>query len=274
MKIANRRLTFQLTPLLDLLLIVIFAQYMEVQQTAAETAADVQEERETLVENQAKLQSVLEAREAELESQYARRQAELDEQRQEYDRHFQSVLDQHQQAGETLAKAFNLPGELLEQLLKVRTSGDAADAERMKAAAERVSKLLSTRGSQFIEFVVRLDEMQKHVSVWEIHLQQNGKALLTDGEHQFTLDFDSAEQFVTSVFQASKTFTEPRTLVIVLLTYGDTQFGPRRQATDAMPQLMEQLRSDAGGTHWYDFSLMGYRPQGPVFSGQPQPAAP
>ena len=42
---ARRRLMFQLTPLLDLLLIVIFAQYMEVQQTA-ETGEQELRERE------------------------------------------------------------------------------------------------------------------------------------------------------------------------------------------------------------------------------------
>ena len=37
---TQRRLTFQLAPLVDLLLIVIFAQYMEVQQSAADGRAD------------------------------------------------------------------------------------------------------------------------------------------------------------------------------------------------------------------------------------------
>ena len=41
-----RKLTFQLTPLLDLLLIVIFAQFMDVRETAARNEADYRREAE------------------------------------------------------------------------------------------------------------------------------------------------------------------------------------------------------------------------------------
>ena len=261
-----RRLTFQLTPLLDLLLIVIFAQYMEVQQNQTESQQRVTSELEELQQARDELEQTLQQRKADLEAQYASTQQEVNQQRAEYDRRFQNILDQHQQAGETLAETFQLPGELLEKILKMRTNPDARDAQQIREASKRVRELLESRGGRFIEFVVRLDEMQKHVSVWEVHLQQNGKALLTDGQQQVTVDFSSEVEFVEAVYRASKSFTEPKTLVILLLSYGDTQFGLRRRATAAMPELMEQLRSDAGGTHWYDYSLLGYRPRGPVFS--------
>ena len=45
---TQRRLTFQLAPLVDLLLIVIFAQYMEVQQSAADGRAEMDRKRESL----------------------------------------------------------------------------------------------------------------------------------------------------------------------------------------------------------------------------------
>jgi hypothetical protein len=272
MMFTSRRMTFQLTPLLDLLLIVIFAQYMEVQQNANEAQAKVNDELTELQDAKTRLQETFTARKSELEAQYSATQQEVERQRQEYNRRFQSILDQHQRAGETLAQTFNLPGELLEQILKIRSAETAAEQQQIREAARRARELLATRGGRFIEFVVRLDEMQKHVSVWEIHLQQNGKAVLTDGQREVTVDFETEQEFVASIFQASKTFTVPKTLVIVLLSYGDTQFGLRRTATEAMPLLMDQLRNDADGTHWYDFSLLGYRPAGPVFSEQPQRA--
>ena len=43
---TQRRLTFQLAPLVDLLLIVIFAQYMEVQQSAADGRAELDRKRD------------------------------------------------------------------------------------------------------------------------------------------------------------------------------------------------------------------------------------
>ena len=41
MKLSRRRITFQLTPLLDLLLIVIFAQFMEMQRTTDTQAEEI-----------------------------------------------------------------------------------------------------------------------------------------------------------------------------------------------------------------------------------------
>ena len=46
----RRRMTFQLTPLLDLLLIVIFAQFMEVQQQAESAQDDLQQQKQQLVQ--------------------------------------------------------------------------------------------------------------------------------------------------------------------------------------------------------------------------------
>ena len=40
--LSRKKLTFQLTPLLDLLLIVIFAQYMEVQHTSAQAEQEIE----------------------------------------------------------------------------------------------------------------------------------------------------------------------------------------------------------------------------------------
>ena len=46
----RRRMTFQLTPLLDLLLIVIFAQFMEVQQQAESAQDDLQQQKQQFVQ--------------------------------------------------------------------------------------------------------------------------------------------------------------------------------------------------------------------------------
>lgn len=266
MMLTRKRITFQLTPLLDLLLIVIFAQYMEVQQTADAERQQVEQAREEIEQDRLQFEAEYQAKVRELEASADSRQSETDRLREEYERRTGELLQQHERAGETLANAFNLPVELVSQLAQLRTDGNPSDAELLSAAAERVGQLLQARGGEFLEFVVRLDEMQKHVTLWEIHLQDNGKAALTDGEQSQVVDFETEDELISGVYEASKSLTEPRTLVIVLLSWGDTQFGLRRRATDAMPRLMERLRTDAAGTRWYDFSLMGFRPAGPVFS--------
>ena len=255
----RRRLTFQLTPLLDLLLIVIFAQYMEVQQKAESAQDELQQQKTALAEE-------FNARRDELENTYAAKSGQLSETRERYSEHYESILHQHQQAGSALAEALNLPGTVMEEILRLKTDGKLADASQLQAAAEQLKQILPSRGEELFQFMLRYDEMQKHVSLWELHIQDNGQAQFSDGERTQVVSFATVDEFVSRSFEASKTFTEPKPLVIILLTHGDTQAGLRRRATDGMPLLVEQLRRDAGNTRWFDFSLMGFRPSGPLFT--------
>lgn len=261
----ERRLSLQLTPLLDLLLIVIFAQHLEVIQSAQSVQQEVEQQKFLLDAERQQLTDSVELRNRELEAAYSDQKAALDNVRTEYRERFESILDQQQQAGNALAEALRLPGELIEQLGRLRSDGQMAEVDRLQSAAKGLQNLLKSRGTEFLQFMIRYDEMQKHVSLWEIHLQDNGQALFTDGEHVRVISFESNEEFSGRLFEASKAFSAPRTLVLVLLTYGDAQAGLRRKATDSMPVLIERLRHDAANTRWFEFSLMGFRPQGPIF---------
>ncbi len=268
----RRRIALQLTPLLDLLLIVIFAQHMEVIQDAQSAQQKVAAERMEIESEKDRLLQDHQQQKLRLESEYAELKSATEVTRKEYDLRFQSILDQQQKAGSALADALQLPGELIEQLSRLRADGQEADAARLQSASQRLRQILKSRGTEFLEFMVRFDEMQKHVSVWEVHLQANGKVLFTDGEQTHMVSFETESDFSSRLFEASKSFSAPRTLVLVLLTYGDAQAGVRRTATEGMPRLITLLRQDAANTRWFDFSLMGFRPQGPIFN-QKSPAS-
>ena len=254
---VKRRLTFQLTPLLDLLLIVIFAQYMEVRQKADAVQTD-------LIAREARLEETIRARQAELENDLIAQKAELSALRERYSDHYENILQQHAQAGRTLAQALNLPGTLLEQVLRLKTDGNLSDARNLEAAMQQMKEVLESRGSEMLRFILKYNEMQKHVSVWELHLQDNGQALFSDGQVQQNVSYGTTEEFISRSFEASKGFTDPKPLVIILMTHGDTQAGLRKRATDGMTGLMERLRTDSANTRWFDFSLMGFRPDGPL----------
>lgn len=264
----RRRLSLQLTPLLDLLLIVIFAQHLEVIHSAQSVQQELNQQKSDIAADRQRLEDSTRLQRKQLEAEYALRKADVDRLREEYRTRFESVLDQQQQAASVLSQAFRLPGELVEQLSRLRADGSGADADRLQTAAQRLRELLNSRGTEFLRFLIRYDEMQKHVTIWEIHLQDNGQAFFTDGERTQMVSFESGTEFAGRIFEASKSFSVPRTLVLVLLTYADTQAGQRRQASDAMPDLMERLRRDAANTHWFEFSLMGFRPQGPILAGE------
>lgn len=256
-----RRLTMQLTPLLDLLLIVMFSQYIE------------NRDRTLLAQEEfAQQRSIADAELAErresLEKEFALQQKSLDDLRTVYDDRFRSIIEQHHQAGTLLAEALNLPGAALTEILKLRMANSPDDAERLSAATERISELMQARGEDVFRFLLKVDQMQKHVSVWEVHVLENGKAQISDGEQSFTADYESEKDFAARLFEHSKSFADPRTLVIMLLSWGDAQGGARQRATNGMPILAEQLRKDAAGIRWYDFSIVGFRAAGPIFNSK------
>lgn len=253
--INRRRLSLQLTPLLDLLLIVMFSQYIENRNRMQAVETERTEG-----------QRAIEAERAKVLEDVQRQKQELSELRRTYDERFQNILAQHQQAGTLLAQSLNLPAAAMTEVLKLRTAGQTDDAQRLEAAAETLSQTLAQNDSDLFRFALRVDEMQKHVSIWEVHVQDNGKVLVADGRRSATVDFVTVDEFSSRIFEATKAFEDPNTLVIVLLTWGDAQGGPRQRATDGMPMLLEKLRTHAAGTHWYDFSIVGYRPAGPVFN--------
>lgn len=255
----RKQLTFQLTPLLDLLLIVIFAQYMEVQQTA--------ESGESLIQaQQSELENSYQQRRQQLESAHAADMNSLEASRARYAKQVQDIVDQHRRVGATLAETFNMPARMMEEALRLKTAGQTGDAKRMEMAVSRLKELLESRQSELLRFMIRYDEMQKHVSVWELHLLDSGQGLFTDGTLTRRLSFESPEEFATMCFEASKAFEEPRPLTLILMTYADTQAGFRRSAIDGLPIAVQRLRDGAGGTRWYDYSLMGFRPDGPLIN--------
>ncbi len=269
---SKRRLALQLTPLLDLLLIVMFSQYIENRHRSV-AARDALEAREQALDaRQAEDEAQLEARRQELQKDVADQKATLAELAKTYDEKFRSIVDQHHQTGSMLAEALNLPGNAMAEILKLRTSGSRDDAEQLQGATERVQKLMQARGEEIFRFMLQVDEMQKHVTVWEVHVQENGRALITDSQQSFLSDFSSDADLAARLFESSKSFSEPKTLVVLLLTWGDAQAAARRRATDAMPLLMEQLRRDAAGTRWYDYSIVGYRAQGSLFKSTKSPS--
>jgi hypothetical protein len=253
--ISRRRLTLQLTPLLDLLLIVMFSQYIENRHRNQLAESQVQAER-----------ADLDAERASLKTEIEQVRDEVRERRIELDERFQKIVEQHHQVGNLLTESLNLPGAAMAEVLKLRTTGAIDDAKRLDEATGRLKTLMEARGDEVFRFLLKVDEMQKHVSVWEIHIQQNGQALISDGDQSFTTDFSTESEFVSRMFEQSKSFADPRTLVIVLLTWGDAEGGQRTRAINGMPSLTETLRKDKQGTRWYDFSIVGFRADGAILT--------
>ena len=252
----RRRLALQLTPLLDLMLIVMFSQYLENRNRSVIAEEVLQTERQQI-----------ERQRQDMEQELRQQQETLDDLRQTYDARFRSLLGQHRAVADLLTRSLNLPEQAMNEVVALRAEGSAEDAARLESAVDRLRARMPLQGKELFRFLLQVDEMQKHVSVWEVHIEENGKATIQDGIRSATVDYATEEELAGRLFESSKNFGDPRNLVLILLTWGDAQLGARQKATNGIPLFLERLRKDSAGIRWYDFSIIGYRAEGPVFSG-------
>lgn len=229
--IPRKRLALQLTPLLDLMLIVMFSQHLEYRQITAERQQQIEQQTEQLAQQQ---------------QQLAQQQQQLNDQR------------------SSLARQYLSTAELLATLLSPTQQNELSQQlQNFPEVRNALQQQLSYSPDGAARFLTQASAMQKHVSIWEIHLLDSGRAeIRCDGLTEST-DFDTPGEFADRLFLAAKRFPTPHSLVLVLLSWGDTQLGPRQAAEKGLPLLLEQLRRDASGIRWYDFAIPGYRPLAP-----------
>jgi hypothetical protein len=237
--ISRRRLTLQLTPLLDLMLIVMFSQHLAYKQQNASEQQALQQRQQTLA---AQLQS---------------RKTEIAQQQ------------------DSLARQYLDTARLLNSLLSpAQNSQLAKQLENFPEVRQTLQQQISTSPDGATRFLTRASAMQKHVTIWEVHLLDSGRAELRADQLTESTDFNSPNEFAERLFLASKRIPAPHSLTIVLLSWGDTQLRPRQNAVDGLPLLLQKLRSDAAGIRWYDFSVTGYRPSGSITDSTPQTTIP
>lgn len=243
-----RRLTLQLTPLIDLLMIVMFAQYMEVRIVA---------ERET---ERASSESHLVSE----ENESLRQQVEQWESK-------QNVVDRKQfreteQLGELIQVLFQIPEGIVNKIIQPRSKSEAgglspAEISDLKA---RFQQLANSRGEQVVDHLLTFNEMRKQFDVWELYMNEDGHLLISIGQDQRHIKskvIESPEEFVDAVLQVRKQFPPTKNSVLILCRYGDCRLLHRLSMTRGLPAIAERLRSDGQGTIHFDYAVFGYRPQ-------------
>ncbi len=243
-----RRMTLQLTPLLDLLLIVIFAQYMEVRIVAKQESDRVAHEREsTAVENR----------------ELRRQVDEWESQQRSVDR------EQHQfreQFGEVVRELFRIPEVTLNKIVQPRSKNEAgglspAEIAELKA---RFQQLATSNGDQVVDHLLTFQEMRKQFDVWEFYLNEDGSLQILigpDRQQIKTKEIESPEAFVDVVLQLRNRFPPTKNSVLILCSYGDCQLSHRLSLTRGLPAISSRLRQDGQGTQNFEYALFGYRPQ-------------
>jgi hypothetical protein len=269
MKARSRKLAVQLTPLLDLLLIVLFAQLLDVRGHEAESrqlAGEAVADREQMTDELAELNEAHSRSLRELEALRERNQAleesaaESAHDAEETDARLDEALARQRVLGELVAELFQIPPEDLEDLLNEgRVPPIAESPEELARMRERFREMSEQRSGEVILHLLSYEEIRKRCDVWSLHVDGQGIAELDTGDQTFRVRVNAAD-FADELFRLYKTIPQPKSLVIVLLTYDrDSRKVVTDTVVDAMPGLLDRMREDSGGRARFEYANLGIR---------------
>lgn len=252
--IPTRRLTFQLASLLDLLLIVMFSQYLEVQIVAEQEEKRMVVEQETSTAEREQLRAKLEATQRELEA--------WEEQQRRED---QTESKQLEELGRLFGELFRLPEATVRKIVKQRNQeqGGLSEGEAL-ALRKEMQSLAGSRGDQVVDHLLTYVEMKKRFDVWELYLRENGAIVVTAGTHQKRVQtgiVESPQQFSDEIFNIYKSFPQTKSIVLILFSYGDARLSHRTAVIKGLPLVAERMRADSNGTARFEYAVLGYRPE-------------
>jgi len=246
--IQRKRFVLQLTPLLDLLLIVMFAQYMEAQRHEAERDLGMAEQSQRLAQAE---QQAGEVEQVLLQNQVLQED-------------MVRTASQQQVLAELLTKLFQIPPEQLDAVLdphrEPAISESPSELERIRQEFNAMAEQSSGRT---VAHLLTYHEILKFCDVWELKIDRNFFTLTAGDEvlsrrlpvtADESLDADAAQQ---ELFDVMKSLNAPNELVVILLTFDrecliDTETQIRR----LMPDLVAQYRANVPGdtqVHYADF---------------------
>jgi hypothetical protein len=238
------------------LLIVMFAQYVEIRakaekqtQEVESTRAASQAELDEAVRQLVALRERLQSLQHQVEEADARATAA------------EGYRVQRDLIGEMVGDIFHLPDAALKQLMQQRrTTGPGPTSDDVAQAQERWKAIIGNPGPAIVDHLLTFGELRKRVDVWELYVQDNGTSVLTVGPKKQTFRAENAAAYSSRLFDAYKALPEPKSMVLVMVSYGDAQFGIRKAALDGVPAALERIRKDIGNRSRFEYAVLGFRP--------------
>lgn len=252
-----RRFTFQLIPLLDLLLIVMFAQYLEVRTVVREESGRLQAAQHTLTDelNDALHQLVaLQEKLKDLDLLKAERRS--------LSQDVQQMQAQRDLIGEMVVELFRVPESAVNAVVREKSAiGPGPSAVEIRQLKDQMKKLAADRGEEIVDHLLTFHEVRKRCDLWDLYIQDDGQVVLTVDSKRQVLRAEKTEAFSSRLFDAYKSLPQPKSLVLVLVSYGDARLGVRQAVIEGLPAALERIRADDEGRSRYDFAVLGFRPE-------------
>jgi hypothetical protein len=276
--VTSRRLTFQLTPLLDLLLIVIFAQFMDVRDTTTEseqsTSTQMTAAQESLAGTQDQLAKIIaEKNEAEAEREFLRKTLQelkestsgLEIERKSLEESLKRAHEQRDTVANLVADLFDLPDETINELIRTRTPENVRlTPEQVERLRQEFKSFAQQNPGESVRHLLTFEEMRKRCDIWEIYINDTGKTVFSGSGQSHTFRAETTEEFASELYERYKTLPQPKSLVIILLSYGDVKASVYEAAVDGLPLVAEKMRTDQSGRSRFEYAVLGFNPTPPV----------
>jgi hypothetical protein len=245
MSLTRRKITIQLVPLLDLMLVVLFLQFMELSEKsrteearASQAVVDTQQER----------------------AQLRAERIALAERRHEAELTVEKAFDQRDLVGQLAAELFNLPDDTIEKLLRQRFPDDPPTPDEIAAMQRQFRQLKGRRGHEMVKHLLTFAEIRKRCDVWDIYVAENGVTSLKAGDDVSSFRTETPQTFAARLFDHYRVLKQPKSLVIVLLSYGDARVSVCRAAITGLPTAIARMQNDSAGRTRFEYAVIGYDP--------------
>jgi hypothetical protein len=264
----------QLTALVDLLFVVMFLQYMElqdasVQQLAAESARRKLAETARVDANRLKESALANTEDMtrRLQSLEAENKALQDRLTEANKRVAVSAVEQ-QAAEQRAAADMRAIGEAVKDMIGIAPEavvaaiGPAPEAERVKLR-QRFEELRDKRAGNLVRHLRETSELKKYSEVWEVHIASDNSVSLKigpdrEGRAAQQMFVRNADEFANRVVAAAKEQGEPKSLVIITLTWADADLRTRELVMNGLKFAVIALKPEWGGTKRIEMARLGY----------------
>ncbi|WP_437202707.1 hypothetical protein [Planctomicrobium sp. SH664] len=274
---TGRRLTIQLAPLVDLLLIVAFCQFLEVQEKSEELSkqsvvavADRDAALARLNAALVELQSVdqrlqaASARALAAELHVAADKDRLEQSQGDLER----ALAQQRVLGELVTQLFQIPPDDVARIFDpARAAPGSQSPAELQQLKEKFQSLGLEKPGRMVEHLLSYEEIRKRCDVWDLHVDAQGVATVTAGNRSTRIrvitdepDSVAVERFAADLYNWYRTLPQPKSLVLVLLTYDrSTRILVTSRVRQALPVVVARMQADSAGRTRFEYADLGFR---------------
>ena len=258
----RRKVTLQLTPLLDLMLIVIFAQFMDVRQNArrelqaARSAIEQSEDVSTSAQRDRKTLDRLTADYRQLASDKSTLETQSEKQRVDLSAALSQARAERDRIADLAAELLQVSDETLNRILSTTNADERA--KLMKS----VRNIPDARAADLVKQLLTIDELRKSCDVWDVYVDDNSVVRATCRGDATSFRADTPKEFEQKLFEWSRTLPPPRSVVVVQLTWSDATARAREAARIGLITTLDRMRADRNGRTLFEYVTVGFRAAG------------